>query len=94
MNIFKRSNVPLQYSKVLLGVRVPQFEKHWSKPSKVELQWCETKVSAPVEDRSLYEINLVLRKTGFICDLMGKYYTTHNPKRNNDVSNWLNSRNG
>ena len=33
----------------------------------------------PVEATSPYDINLVLRKTCFICDVMEKYYTTHNP---------------
>ena len=33
----------------------------------------------PVEATSLYDINLVLRKTCFIRDVIEKYYTTHNP---------------
>lgn len=42
-------------------------------------------VSAPVESKSLYDINRVLRKTWFIHDVVEKYYTTHNPKCNSDV---------
>ena len=34
----------------------------------------------PVEATSPYDINLVLRKTCFIRDVMEKYYSTHNPK--------------
>ena len=37
-----------------------------------ELRGCETKEHTPVEATSLYEINLVLRKTRFIHHVMEK----------------------
>lgn len=41
-------------------------------------------VYAPADATSmmlrLYDMNLVIIKTGFICNFIEKYYTTHNPK--------------
>ena len=45
----------------------------------------------PVEATPPYDINLVLRKACFIREVIEKYYINHNPKCNNDVSDWWSS---